>query len=271
MLKNQSILLIGAGNIGGAIARGINALVQSSGASLLIHDIHASKLEDLTKQVSFETFDTSKHDIAKVDILILAIKPFDLEKICGPMVQSRLQKSALVISVLAGKSIAQLKAATGHDGPVIRAMPNIAAKVHQSATGLAACSQCKDEHMLSAKEIFDSIGTSCTLEEKYLNAVTGLSGSGPAYIFLVIEALIDGGVRMGLTRNVASALAIQTIVGAGELVKKFGLHPAMLKDEVTTPAGTTIEALHHMESSSVRAIFMTAVEKATRKAEELGE
>ncbi len=216
-------------------------------------------------------FDDAKHKIEKIGIVVLAVKPFDLEKISAPLLKGKLRSTALIVSVLAGKSIAQVKKACGHDGPVVRAMPNIAAKVHQSATGISLCEKCEEKHETLAHLIFNSIGTCSTLDEKYLNAVTGLSGSGPAYIFLVIEALIDGGVRMGLTRPVAKALAVQTVVGAGELVKTFGLHPAALKDEVTTPAGTTIEALHHMESSSFRAVLMTAVEKATKKAQELGE
>ncbi len=271
MLKDKNILLVGAGNIGGAIARGMDRLVQEAGAKLVIHDIHLPKLAELRKEVSFATFDASAHDVGKMDVVILAIKPFDLEKIVDPLLKNKLSESTLVLSVLAGKSISQVKKACGHTGPVIRAMPNIAAKIHQSATGIALCDGCEDCHEVLARSIFGSIGTCSSLDEKYLNAVTGLSGSGPAYIFLVIEAMIDGGVRMGLTRRVATELAIQTVVGAGALVKEFGLHPAMLKDEVTTPAGTTIEALHHMESSSFRAILMTAIEKATRKAAEIGE
>jgi pyrroline-5-carboxylate reductase len=156
-----------------------------------------------------------------------------------------------------------------HHGAIVRAMPNIAAKVGAAATGMSTNSQCSPDQMKKATEIFSVIGEAIWIREDLMNAVTGLSGSGPAYIFMVIEALTEGGVKMGIPRDIARALATQTVYGSAALLKSTDLHPAIFREQVSTPGGTTISAIHELEERGLRAMLMSAVATATKRAEEL--
>lgn len=261
MLK---LLLIGAGNMGFALAEGIQA---KGKYELHVFDVHASKAEDLKIQSTIRVH-KDVPETTSFDVLVLCIKPQDL-----PEVSSWLSKvshpKTLLISILAGQSIDGLRAVTKHVGPLVRAMPNIAAKIHQAATAVSFCASCTSEDQAVGVDIFESIGSVVEIKEYLMDAVTGLSGSGPAYIYMIIEALIDGGVKMGLTRAVSHDLVVQTVIGAASLVKASGIHPAVLKDQVTTPGGTTIHAIHALESKGLRSILIDAVQTATEKSKAL--
>ena len=174
------------------------------------------------------------------------------------------------MSVLAGTTLSQISGELGHQGPVVRAMPNIAATIGCAATAMCGNSELVSENTSLAELIFKSVGEAYWTKEELMDTVTGLSGSGPAYIFMVIEALTDGDVKMGLPRDLARSLSTQTVLGAASLVKSTGKHPAILKDLVSTPAGTTISALHELESHGLRHMFVSAVQKATERSIELG-
>jgi pyrroline-5-carboxylate reductase len=174
-----------------------------------------------------------------------------------------------VVSILAGITISDLHDYLKFDGAIVRAMPNICATISEAATVL-----CENEFVTEAQkgivaQIFSAVGDVSWSKEAHLDAVTGLSGSGPAYVYMVIEALTDGGVKMGLPRQLALQLATQTVIGAGKLVKQSGLHPAVLRDRVTTPGGTTIHAVHELEAHGLRAMLISAVVTATEKSADL--
>jgi len=173
------------------------------------------------------------------------------------------------VSIVAGMRIAFIQQNLQTQVGIVRTMPNIAATVDQGAAALAFGEHVTAEQQKIAKSIFEAVGEVVVVAEEQLDAVTGLSGSGPAYIYMVIEALIDGGVKMGLSRDIATKLAIQTVLGSARLAKVSGLHPAILRDQVTTPGGTTINAIHELESHGLRAMLINAVVTATNRSKEL--
>jgi pyrroline-5-carboxylate reductase len=176
----------------------------------------------------------------------------------------------LVISIAAGVPIAAIEAILPSGSRVVRAMPNTAAIVLASATGVAAGSRATAEDVTSAKALFEAVGRVVVVDESSLDAVTGLSGSGPAYVMMVIEALADGGVKVGLTREAALLLAAQTVYGSAKLQLETKEHPARLRDMVTSPGGTTIAGVHALESGGLRPALINAVERATLRSQELG-
>ena len=184
-------------------------------------------------------------------------------------IKDTVKPEQLIISIIAGVESSYIRDRIGKMNPVIRVMPNIAATVDAAASALAGCEPVTEAHYKAAEAIFGAVGVVVRVEEHHLDAVTGLSGSGPAYIYMVIEALCDGGVKMGLPREVAMTLATQTVFGASKLVRETGQHPAVLKDQVTTPGGTTISALHELEERGLRAMLIKAVETGTERSRQL--
>jgi pyrroline-5-carboxylate reductase len=174
-----------------------------------------------------------------------------------------------VISIVAGMRISFIQQMLGMNLGIVRAMPNIAATVDEGAAAVAFGKHVTADQQKIATSIFEAVGEIVVVAEDQLDAVTGLSGSGPAYIYMVIEALIDGGVKMGLSRDISTKLAIQTVLGSAKLAKSSGLHPAILRDQVTTPGGTTINAIHELESHGLRSMLIDAVATATHRSEEL--
>jgi pyrroline-5-carboxylate reductase len=204
-------------------------------------------------------------------VLLLCVKPQILDKVLRE-IASDVSPQALVVSVAAGVPIAAIERRLGPTRHrVVRAMPNTPATVGAGATGIALSEHATEDDLATAKLIFDSVGLTVVLEESQLDAVTGLSGSGPAYLFLIIEALADAGVKVGLSRRASMQLAAQTVAGSAKLLIESGQHPGMLKDGVTSPGGTAIAGLHTLEAGGLRNVLMNAVEAATRRSRELGE
>lgn len=203
------------------------------------------------------------------DIIILAIKP-QLVASVVPGFAASFSGAKLLISILAGVSTATLETLLGMEPRVVRAMPNTPALIGSGAAGLCRGRYASEADLNAARDIFSAFGLACLVNEGQLDAVTGLSGSGPAYIFTVIEALADGGVQEGLPRDIALSLAIQTVLGAAQLVKESGEHPAQLRDKVCSPGGTTIAAVQVLEEKGMRAALMAAVSAAARRSRELG-
>ena len=212
----------------------------------------------------------SNSDVAtRSDLLVLAVKPQNVSSLL-PEVKPALQPRHLVVSIAAGISLGQLAAALGNDCRLIRVMPNTPCLVGASASAYAAAATATADDVQLVDRLLGSVGKAIAVPEKLLDAVTGLSGSGPAYVAMIVEALSDGGVRMGLPRDVANLLAIQTVFGSAKMLLDTGLQPAALKDMVASPGGTTIAGLHALERGGLRAALMDAVEAATRQAVELG-
>lgn len=266
----KKIAVIGAGNMGTALLRGILSSGWGERARLVASHPKTEKASSIAKELDIKITSKNVEAAKGADIVILSVKPQILEAVLEE-IHDALRDDQLIISVAAGFPTSRIEAITGIKAPVVRAMPNVAAIVKQSATALCAGKYAKPAHVAEARKIFESIGLVVELPEYQLDAVTGLSGSGPMYIFQILEGLSDAGVRVGLSRDVSSALSIQTVVGAAKMAETLKLHPAVLKDLVTSPGGTAIAALHSLERNRLRAILMDAVEVATQRSRELGQ
>lgn len=255
--------------MGGALVRGLEKSPIRNSISIDVFDVDPGRVEAVRSGERVRGLSSLAEVQKENNTLIFCVKPQDLPTI-AQVLDGRLKSSCLIVSILAGKKTATIAKELRFDGPIVRAMPNIAAVIGFAATAMCCNESCTSEHKLHAEEIFKGVGEAYWTKESLMDAVTGLSGSGPAYIYMVIEALSDGGLKMGMPRDLALKLATQTVLGAAALVKHTGLHPAILKDQVTTPAGTTISALHELEERGLRSMFVNAVEKATHRSVELG-
>ena len=273
LLLGKRIGIIGAGAMGGALCRGmINAHVVEA-SKVVVSDIHAEHVQGLQQTLGVRVAKSNEQLAKHCEVIVLALKPFTvasvLDEIRDSLNRDEGKPLPLLISIAAGVPLDTIQAHLEIPIPVVRAMPNTPAQVGSGACAFSRGTLADDLHVEQARAIFESVGTAIEVPEHLLDAVTALSGSGPAYVYLVIEALVDGGVKVGLPRDVASHLAAQTVLGAAKMVIETGKHPAQLKDLVTTPAGTTIAALASLEHSGVRAAFIDAVEAATKRAREL--
>jgi len=213
---------------------------------------------------------TNNRDAASANIVVLSVKPQILSRVLDEVADA-IDADALVISIAAGVPVAAIQSRLASGTRVVRAMPNTPALVDAAATAIAGGEHARESDLDDARRIFDAIGITVVLEESQLDAVTGLSGSGPAYVFLILEALSDAGVKVGLSRRTSQLLAAQTLLGSAKLLLETNEHPGRLKDMVTSPGGTAITGLHTLEHGGVRTTLMNAVEAATRRSRELGE
>ncbi|MBC7661463.1 MAG: pyrroline-5-carboxylate reductase [Chitinophagaceae bacterium] len=265
----ENITIVGLGNMGSALLRGLLKSPGLTKQGLAIYDVDPQRMSSLAEHSRVTGLGSLSEVQCENNVVILCIKPQDLHGVAAGL-KGRLKPSCLLISILAGKKTESVATELAFTGAVVRAMPNIAAVIAQAATAMVANSVCSAEQRDIAEMIFKGVGEAFWTKESLMDAVTGLSGSGPAYIYMVIEALADGGLKMGMPRELSLKLATQTVLGAAAMVKETGLHPAILKDQVTTPAGTTISALHELEERGLRSMFVNAVEKATNRSVELG-
>jgi len=266
----KRIAVIGAGNMGTALLRGILASGWGAKENLIASHPKRAKGEALSSELCIAVTEKNEEAARQAQIVILAVKPQILESVLAE-IRPALRRDALLISIAAGFPTSRIEAAVGGSVPVVRAMPNVAAVVRASATVLCAGRHAGAGHLADARRIFESIGLVVELPEYQLDAVTGLSGSGPMYVFQIIGGLSDAGVRVGLSRDVSTALTVQTLVGAAKMAEVLKTHPGILKDSVTSPGGTAIAALHSLERNRLRAILMDAVEVATARSKELGQ
>jgi pyrroline-5-carboxylate reductase len=265
----KKIAFLGAGNMAEAIIKGILGAGLFHADAIMVADISQDRISFLKAHYKIRTTLSNNKAAEQADIIILSVKPSVVETVLDPI--REYVKGKLLISVAAGITIGHIRAHLDEDTAVIRAMPNAPALVLAGATVLAPSANMAGELLQQGITIFESIGKCWVLEESLLNAVTGLSGSGPAFVMVVIEAMAEGGVKCGLTYDTALALSAQTVYGAGKWLIESAEHPAKLKDFVASPGGTTIAGLHQLESSGVRAGLISAVEKATLRSKELGE
>lgn len=269
MLHGRTIGFIGAGNMAEAMIRGLLEAKLVTADQIMVSDIVEAKRQQIHQRYGVQTA-TEGRDIAlKASILVLAVKPQDMEAALQGIAAS-VDQTKTVISIAAGITITFIAERLPAKARIVRAMPNAPALVLAGVAGVAKGEHAIAEDLQIAETIFNAVGKAVVVEEKYLDAVTGLSASGPAYVFLVIEALADAGVKVGLARNVAGLLAAQTVLGAAKMALESGRHPAELKDMVASPGGTTIAGLYALERGGVRGILMEAVEAATIRSRELG-
>ncbi len=266
---DKTIGFLGAGNMAEALIRGlVHGKVVTPG-NIVASGPRSERLEELEKAYGI----TTSHDNAVVarraQVLILSVKPQILERVVHE-VASQVQPGALIVSIAAGVDTATIEDQLPEGARVVRAMPNTPALVRAGATAISRGRHATDADLAEARLIFDAVGMSVVLDENQLDAVTGLSGSGPAYIFLILEALADAGVKVGLSRRNAQRLAAQTVMGSAQLLLDTDEHPGKLKDMVTSPGGTAIAGLHTLEQGGLRTTLINAVETATKRARELG-
>jgi pyrroline-5-carboxylate reductase len=262
--------LIGGGNMAEAIIRGLVASRTVSPGELVVSDVRGERLEYLRRTYGVETQTKNAEAARGVALVLLAVKPqvirLALDELAGVLTPRQ-----LVVSIAAGVPTAAIEQRFA-DRPmrVVRVMPNTPALVLRGISALAPGRHATTEDLAVARRLFDAVGRTVVVEERLLDAVTGLSGSGPAFVFLAIEAMADGGVKAGLPRDVAQTLAVETVRGAATLLLETGKHPGELKDMVASPGGTTIAGLHALELGGFRAALMSAVEAAARRSRELG-
>jgi pyrroline-5-carboxylate reductase len=269
MFQNPKIAFLGAGNMAEALVAGILKAKLSAPEFLLATDISSSRLEALKDRYQIQVGAQNLDAVLWADVIILCVKPQVINEVLTE-IQSSVSEKQLVISIAAGVPIKGIQDKIGQTIPLVRAMPNTPAVIQEGVTALAGCKGLSLEQLKVAQALFESVGKVVVVDESLMDAVTGLSGSGPAYVYLAIEALIDGGVRVGLPRNIAHILAVQTVLGAAKMVRETGEHPALLKDRVTSPGGTTIAGLQRLEEGGLRATLIEAVEAATHRSSELG-
>ncbi|MDE3118029.1 MAG: pyrroline-5-carboxylate reductase [Nitrospirota bacterium] len=269
MAVQKKITLIGAGNMAEALIAGMLKGKVATPEQLYATDILPERLTHLQGRYQIKTGADNGEAVAWGNVLILAVEPQTLDDALH-LTYRFIKKDSLVISVAAGYPIGSLAAHLPPGARIIRAMPNTPSSVGAGVTAIALGPGVAEEDREMAEAIFRSVGTVVTVEERLMDAVTGLSGSGPAYVYLIIEALADGGVKAGLPRQTAEQLAAQTVLGAARMVVESGDHPAVLKDRVASPGGTTIAGLHKLEEGRLRATLINAVEAACRRSKELG-
>lgn len=268
-MKNiRKIGFIGGGNMAEALIRG---LLRSAfpAASILVAEPVEARRSHLVQSFGVGTTEDNREAVGASDLVVLAIKPQLTEEVM-PGVAAVFSGGKLLVSILAGISTAALERYLDGTPRVVRAMPNTPALIGEGATAVCGGRHAGADEMLTARHLFETVGTVQAVNESQMDAVTGLSGSGPAYVFTVIEALADGGVREGLPRETALALAIQTVLGAAHLARDSGEDPAILRARVCSPGGTTIAAIEVLEEKGLGSALMEAVASAARRSRELG-
>jgi pyrroline-5-carboxylate reductase len=268
-LKTKTLGFLGAGNMAGAIIDGLLHGKVLPPERILASDAKGERLDHLRKLRGIRTTHDNHELVRECDVIVLAVKPQVIDKVLTE-VGAEVRGDQLIVSVAAGVPIEAIEGRLPPGSHVVRAMPNMPATVQAGATAVAGGAHASEADLRVARELFEAVGRVVTLDESLLDAVTGLSGSGPAYIMLIIEALADGGVKVGLHRDTALLLAAQTVFGSAKLLLETGEHPGRLKDMVTSPGGTAIAGLHTLESGALRKTLIDAVEVATKRAAELG-
>ncbi|GLC26427.1 pyrroline-5-carboxylate reductase [Roseisolibacter agri] len=270
-LAGRRLALIGAGTMGRAIAGGLQRAGAFPDAAIAVVDHHDSTARALASEIAGAHVDDLAGACRDADVVLLCVKPKDVAGVLATLRGAdALAHAPLLISIAAGVSIATLEAGTGGRVPVIRAMPNTASQIGRGCTVVSRGALATDEHLAIAETIFTSVGRCLALDERHLDAVTAVSASGPAFIYVVLEALTDGAVSCGLPRDAAMELVARMTQGAAEMVLATGRHPAALKDDVTTPGGCTIAGLMVLEDGRARSVLARTIETTARVAAGLG-
>jgi pyrroline-5-carboxylate reductase len=269
-IKGRTVGFLGAGNMGEALIKGLLAAKLVPADAIFATDVRPERLKELDRQYGIQVSSDNAELVRSADIVILAVKPQIMDAVATEIAPA-VTRRKLLISIAAGVATEKIRARLPRDSRLIRVMPNTPALVLEGATAIAKADGLEPGDLDVAREIFGAVGRVVVLGEEMIDAVTGLSGSGPAYVAVVIESLADGGVRMGLDRATAMTLATQTVLGAAKLLLETGLHPGALKDMVSSPGGTTIAGIAALEEGGLRTTFIKAVERATQRSRELGQ
>jgi pyrroline-5-carboxylate reductase len=268
MLFNRKITFIGAGNMGEALLGGLLRAKLTNPENITATDVREDRLQFIADKWKVHVTADNHKAVQFADIIVLCVKPQAIQELLNS-IRDDIRTEQLIISILAGIQTETINKNIGKNNPVVRVMPNIPAVVDEGAAGICLGQYAQEIHKDIASMIFKAVGMVEIVQEYQMDAITGLSGSGPAYICMIIEALSDGGVMMGLPRDVATHLATQTVLGSAKLVRESGMHPAILKEQVTTPGGSTIFAIKELETHGLRPMLIKAVEVATHRSQAL--
>ncbi len=268
MFTGKKVAIIGGGKMGSILVRGMVTRKILSAQNITVTDIDPARLADLRSSLKVQVTGDNKKAVKNADIIILAVKPQNFPETLTE-IRPVATQSKMFISIAAGVTTDFIEKALSKTPRVLRVMPNVAAMVGEGAAAVARGHFTKKDDVQYALAILNAVGLAVEVDEKFMNAVTGLSGSGPAYCFVIIEALTDAGVQLGLTRDLAEKLAAQTMLGSARLCLTGKQHPAQLKNMVTSPGGTTAVGLKVLEEGKIRSTLMAAVEAAAKKAKEL--
>jgi pyrroline-5-carboxylate reductase len=269
-MKTKTLGFVGAGNMAEALVKGLLHAKVVPPEGIIVSDVKTDRLAHFTQEHGVRTTQDNHELVRASDVIVLSVKPQVIDKVLG-LFGGDIKTTQLVISVAAGVPVSAIEARLPEGTHVVRTMPNTPATVQAGATAISAGTHATEDDLEVARALFSAVGRVVTLDETLLDAVTGLSGSGPAYVMLMIEAMADGGVKVGLHRDTALLLAAQTVYGSAKLLLETGEHPGRLKDMVTSPGGTAIAGLHTLESGGLRRTLIDAVEAATNRSAQLGE
>jgi len=261
-----SVAVLGAGKMGSSLLTAIGKSAHFGDVRATVKHSHRAAM--VSQQLSIKVTTGNSDAVRGAALVLLCVKPLYVQAVLQE-IRSDLRDDVLLISIASAVSTQAIEAALGRRLAVVRAMPNTACRIGQGMTALCAGRFANEEHLAQAARLFGLMGRTAEVEESMMDAVTGLSASGPAFIFTIVEALAEGGVRVGLPRDLATTLAAQATLGAAAMVLETGLHPAILKSEVTTPGGCTVEGLLELETGSIRATLIRAIDTTTRKASTL--
>ena len=267
-LSHKRLAVIGAGKMGGILLRAFlnQKLVSPGHVAATVR--HADRAEKLNTELGIRIGTDNRAAVHGADVVLLAVKPMQVAEVLQE-IQAELKAGSVLVSIAASVPTKFIEQHLGREIAVVRAMPNTPCAIGYGMTGIARGSHAIAAHVEMAKAMFEAVGRVVVLDEKHMDAVTGLSGSGPAFLYIIIEALAEAGVNVGLPRDVATLLAAQTTLGSARMVLETGYHPALLKDAVTTPAGCTVDGILELEEGGLRVTLIKAVKRATLRAKEL--
>ncbi len=266
--STETLALLGAGKMGSILLQALLRDGPFAPANVIATVHHAERARVLSEQLGIAVSTDNAAATQKADIVLIGVKPSTVADVVQS-IRGSLSPGKLVISFAASVSTRSIEDGTGVEMPVIRAMPNTPCLLAAGVTALCRGRFVTDAHMATALGIFNTVGRTVVVDERHMDAVTGLSGSGPAFIYIIIESLAEAGVKVGLPRDIATLLASQTTFGAAKMVLETGSHPALLKDAVTTPAGCTMDGILELEEGGLRVTLIKAVMRATERARQL--
>jgi len=264
----KRVAILGCGKIGEALVAGLLSSGWRKKSEIVVTARRQERADELHERYGVEATLANAEAVTGAGLVVIAVKPQDLEALLSE-IGAALTSEQTVLSVAAAMPTATIEAQLADGVPVVRAMPNAPATVHEGIAGVCAGAHAADEHLALAEECLSHLGAVVRLPERYMDAVTAVSGSGPAYFALLAEAMIEAGILLGLSREVSTQLVVQTMLGTGVLLRDEKMHPVELREAVTSPGGTTIRAIHELEQAGVRAAFLNAIQAAMKRSREL--
>lgn len=262
------LAVLGGGKMGEALVGGLLASGWRTADEIVVTGRREERLAELAKSYGVEVTTDNAAAVSDATIVILAVKPQDIEPLLGE-ISAHVSESQTVLSVVAAIPTSLIEERLAVPVAVVRAMPNTPSVVHEGMAGIAAGKHADDEHTSLAREVLEHVGRVVVVPESHLDAVTAISGSGPAYFALLAEAMIEAGILLGLSREISTELVVQTMLGSAKLLRDEGMHPVELREMVTSPGGTTIRAIRVLEQAGVRAAFLNAIQAAMERSQEL--